>query len=39
MHQEYIVSNFYKFLKLNNIDEIKIKLKNKLEDLDIKGSF
>ena len=39
MHQEYIVSNFYKFLKLNNIDEIKIKLKNKLDDLDIKGSF
>ena len=39
MHQEYIVSNFYKFLKLNNIDEIKIKLKNKLEGLDIKGSF
>ena len=39
MHQEYIVSNFYKFLKLYNIDEIKIKLKNKLEGLDIKGSF
>jgi len=39
MHKEYIVSNFYKFLKLNNIDEIKIKLKNKLEGLDIKGSF
>jgi len=39
MHQEYIVSNFYKFLKLNNIDEIKIKLKNKLDCLDIKGSF
>ena len=39
MHQEYIVSNFYKFLKLNNIDETKIKLKNKLYGLDIKGSF
>ena len=39
MHQEYIVSNFYKFLRLNNIDEIKIKLKNKLDGLDIKGSF
>ena len=39
MHQEYIVSNFYKFLKLNKIDEIKIKLKNQLINLDIKGSF
>ena len=39
MHQEYIVSNFYKFLKLNNIDETKKNLKNKLNGLDIKGSF
>ena len=39
MHQEYIVSNFYKFLKLNNIDETKKKLKKKLCNLDIKGSF
>lgn len=39
MHQEYIVSNFYKFLKLNNIDEIKIKLKKQFANLDIKGSF
>ena len=39
MHQGYTVSNFYKFLKLNNIDETKIKLKNKLNGLDIKGSF
>ena len=39
MHREYIVSNFYKFLKLNNIDETKIKLKNKFNCLDIKGSF
>ncbi len=39
MHKEYIVSNFYKFLKLNNIDETIIQLKKKLNNLDIKGSF
>ncbi len=39
MHQDYIVSNFYKFLHLNNINKFKIELKKQLHKFDIKGSF
>ena len=39
MHQDYIVSNFYKFLHLNNVNKFKIGLKKQLHKFDIKGSF
>ena len=39
MHQCYIVSNFYKFLHLNNIEDIKLSLKKEFKKIDLKVRF